>query len=72
MRARDVMVTSVITVKPNLSVREAAKIFLERRISAVPVVDEQGKLVGIELIQYLHLPLRLHDGRYINADVSQK
>jgi predicted transcriptional regulator len=24
-----------------------AKIFLERRISAAPVVDDQGKLVGI-------------------------
>lgn len=47
MRARDVMVTPVVTVKPNSLVREAAKIFLERRISAVPVVDEQGKLVGI-------------------------
>jgi CBS domain-containing protein len=47
MKARDVMVTPVITVKPNSPVREAAKIFLERRISAVPVVDEQGKLVGI-------------------------
>jgi CBS domain-containing protein len=47
MRARDVMVTPVVTVKPSSSVREAAKIFLERRISAVPVVDEEGKLVGI-------------------------
>jgi CBS domain-containing protein len=47
MKARDVMVAPVITVKPTSSVREAANIFLERRISAVPVVDDQGKLVGI-------------------------
>ena len=47
MKARDVMVSPVITVKPSTLVREVAKIFLERRISAVPVVDEQGKLVGI-------------------------
>src|SRR5665647_821845 len=47
MKARDVMVSPAITVNPSASVREVAKIFLERRISAVPVVDEQGKLIGI-------------------------
>jgi CBS domain-containing protein len=47
MKARDVMVSPVITVKPSASVREVAQLFIERRISAVPVVDERGKLVGI-------------------------
>jgi CBS domain-containing protein len=47
MKARDVMVSPAITVKPSASVRDVAKIFLARRISAVPVVDEQGKLIGI-------------------------
>ena len=47
MKARDAMVSPVITVKPYSSVKEAAKTFLERKISAVPVVDDQGKLVGI-------------------------
>lgn len=47
MKARDVMVSPAITVKPSASVREVAKIFLARQISAVPVVDEQGKLIGI-------------------------
>jgi CBS domain-containing protein len=47
MKARDVMVSPVITVRPYSSVREIAKTFLARRISAVPVVDDQGKLVGI-------------------------
>jgi CBS domain-containing protein len=47
MNARDVMISSVVCVKPTSSVREAANTLLERRISAVPVVDDQGKLVGI-------------------------
>jgi CBS domain-containing protein len=47
MKARDVMVSPVITVKPSSSVKEVAKTLLEKRISAVPVVDDQGKLVGI-------------------------
>lgn len=47
MKARDVMISPAITVTPSASVRDVAKIFLEQRISAVPVVDDQGRLVGI-------------------------
>ena len=47
MKARDVMVSPVITVSPRASIKEVAKTFLERHISAVPVVDDDGKLVGI-------------------------
>jgi CBS-domain-containing membrane protein len=47
MKARDVMVAPVITVKPYSTVREVAKTLVDRRISAVPVVDDVGKLVGI-------------------------
>jgi CBS-domain-containing membrane protein len=47
MKARDVMVAPVITVKPYSTVKEVAKTLVDRRISAVPVVDDAGKLVGI-------------------------
>ncbi len=47
MKAHDVMTTPVITVKPTETVKEVARLFLERKISAAPVVDDQGKLVGI-------------------------
>ena len=47
MKARDVMVSPVISVKPSCTVKEVAKTLLERRISAVPVVDDSGKLAGI-------------------------
>jgi CBS-domain-containing membrane protein len=47
MKARDVMVAPVITVKWQTSVRELAQLLLKHHISAVPVVDDQGKLVGI-------------------------
>jgi CBS domain-containing protein len=47
MQARDVMVSPVITVGNNATVAEAARILLEKHISAVPVVDEAGKLTGI-------------------------
>ena len=47
MEARDVMVSPVITVKLSASVREAAELFLKYRISAVPVVDDRDRVIGI-------------------------
>jgi CBS domain-containing protein len=43
----DVMTTNVITVGPDTSVQEVAKILSERSISGVPVVDAENRLVGI-------------------------
>jgi CBS-domain-containing membrane protein len=47
MKASDVMVSSVITVGPDQTVQEVADILLRNRISAVPVVNEAGDMVGI-------------------------
>jgi CBS domain-containing protein len=47
MKARDVMVSPVITVGENETVRNVAELLIAKRISAVPVVDGAGKLVGI-------------------------
>ena len=47
MQARDVMVSPVITVTRSAAVRDVAKILLKERISAVPVVDDASKVIGI-------------------------
>jgi CBS domain-containing protein len=47
MKASDVMTIAVITVKPDATVQEAAKILLTNSISGVPVVDDSTTLVGI-------------------------
>jgi CBS domain-containing protein len=47
MRARDLMTTDVVTVEPEASVRHIAQLMLRHRISAVPVVADRGKVVGI-------------------------
>jgi len=47
MRAMDVMTTNVITVVPDTSVQALATLLSERGISGVPVVDKDGRLVGI-------------------------
>jgi CBS domain-containing protein len=47
MNASDVMTVRVITIEPDATVQAAAKLMLERGISALPVVDQAGKLIGI-------------------------
>ncbi len=47
MHAVDVMTSKVITVTPDTDVREIARLLLEHHISAVPVVDDGDKVLGI-------------------------
>ena len=47
MKANDVMTVDVVSVSPDHSVRHAARIMLDHRISGLPVVDDDGRLVGI-------------------------
>ncbi|MDQ0509840.1 CBS domain-containing protein [Ancylobacter amanitiformis] len=47
MQARDVMTSPVITAKPTDRVTDVARLLIEKRISALPVLNEAGDLVGI-------------------------
>lgn len=47
MQARDIMTTSVVTAELETPVIEIAKRLMERRVSALPVVDAQDRVVGI-------------------------
>jgi CBS domain-containing protein len=47
MKAADVMGSHVITVGPEATVAEAAKLMATHDVSALPVVNADGKLVGI-------------------------
>lgn len=47
MRAKDVMTTDVISVTPDTSVQELARLLCERNISGAPVVDANNAIVGI-------------------------
>jgi len=46
MKAMDVMVRDVITVRPDDEVAAAIKLLAEHDVSALPVVDDGGKVVG--------------------------
>jgi len=43
----DVMTTHVIAVRPGASFKEMAAMLREQHISAFPVVDEDGKVIGV-------------------------
>jgi CBS domain-containing protein len=47
MKAVDVMVRDVVTISPDADVKEAIKLLAEHDISALPVVDADGSVVGI-------------------------
>lgn len=47
MRAKDLMTTDVIAVGADATVKAVAQILLSHRISAVPVTDKEGHLLGI-------------------------
>ncbi|HZY42757.1 MAG TPA: CBS domain-containing protein [Anaerolineae bacterium] len=45
--ARDVMTEKVVTIGPEASIEELAELMVKQRVNPVPVVDEQGRLIGI-------------------------
>ncbi len=60
MRAEDIMTTDVITTVPEASVLEATRLVVQHRVAALPVLDDDGDLVGIvselDLLRHRVLP----------------
>ena len=44
---KDIMTTEVFTLTPNMEIATACKILLDNRINGAPVLDDNGRLVGI-------------------------
>ena len=47
IKIKDIMSRTPITVPPDFSVEETAEILLKNKISGVPVVDNQGQVLGV-------------------------
>lgn len=63
LKAKDIMTTKVLTVTEETGVEELARLFEERGVNAMPVLDKAGQLVGIvtqtDLVEQdkpLHIP----------------
>jgi len=47
MKVKDFMITNVITVVPEMTIKDVMKLFVEKKIGGVPIVDIDGKLTGV-------------------------
>lgn len=76
LKAKDVMTSPVVTVRPGTPVREVSGLMLEHRISGLPVVDEDGRLVGIitesDLLQKASGPSPLERLAFLRPEQAQE
>lgn len=47
MRVKDIMTTTIISVSPEHNVKQATRLMLTHNVSGLPVVDDDGRIVGI-------------------------
>ena len=47
MPVRDIMTREVVTLRPEMPVSEAARVLFHHRIHGAPVVDADGRVVGV-------------------------
>jgi len=47
LTAKDIMTKRVVTVSPRTTVKELTELLAAKKISGVPVVDEQKRVIGI-------------------------
>jgi CBS domain-containing protein len=76
VQARDIMVTNVVTVGTEVGIPAIARILAERRISAVPVVNMQNRVVGIlterDLLRRSELGTERHRNLWLELFASDK
>jgi len=74
LKATDIMTKDVITAKNETTIEELARLLIDHKISGVPVVDDDNKLIGIvtenDLIKKnkrFHIPtiVRLFDAYFL-------
>jgi CBS domain-containing protein len=47
MRVKDLMTKDVLTVRPSMPLKEAAAMLAEHRISGLPVIDDERRVLGV-------------------------
>lgn len=47
MKVKDIMTKEIVTVRPAMTIHQLAELLVEKNISGAPVVDEDGKLLGV-------------------------
>ncbi|MDO4540453.1 MAG: CBS domain-containing protein [Syntrophomonadaceae bacterium] len=47
MKAREIMTKDVITARPDDKVEDIARVLVDKKISGIPVTDDEGRVLGI-------------------------
>ena len=68
----DVMSTGVVTTKATDTVRSVVAKMLSRHCGAIPVVDNEGKLLGLVAVRDVMIPLYPNYGDYIHDNVHSR
>jgi len=71
MRASDIMVRDVVTARPDTRLVDAIKLMGDHDVSALPVVDDDGRLIGIisesDLIHRVEIGTEKHRPWWLEA-----
>ena len=67
MIARDIMTSNVCTIRPEASAQEAAQLLSQKRISGLPVVNPDGKIIGI--VTEADIISKVNQGGLLVADI---
>jgi CBS domain-containing protein len=74
MRADQIMTQNVITIRPEGTIADAAKMMLQHHISGLPVVDEAGELRGIisesDFLRRVEIGTQKRRGRWLRILVG--
>lgn len=72
MKVRDVMSSGVLVAKKSDTVRSVNVQMINRHCGAIPVVGEEGELLGIVSVRDIMLPLYPNLGDYIHDNVHSR
>ncbi|HOB11833.1 MAG TPA: CBS domain-containing protein [Syntrophomonadaceae bacterium] len=68
MKMREIMSPNPFTLRPECSIQDAAKLFLDKGIDGAPVVDEDQHLLG--LVTKMHLYRAIVDRQPLSLSVK--
>jgi CBS domain-containing protein len=72
VRVLEIMSSPVTTVRPEMTLKDAARLLVDRDISAAPVVDQDGQLVGM-LGEADVMTIELHEDprRHVSPEIGR-
>ena len=72
MLVREVMSTGVLTAKKTDTLRSVVIKMLSRHCGAIPVIEDDGKLVGLVSVRDVMIPLFPNYGDYVHDNVHSR